>query len=205
MNDHPLIVGLGGTLRPGSSSERALAIALESAGACGARTQLFGAADLQLPLYAPESPDRSAEAARLVEALSRADGVIVASPGYHGGVSGLVKNALDYTEDLRDTPRVYFDGMPVGCIATAAGWQATTTTLQALRAIVHALRGWPSPLGVTINTSAVPVEDPAVVEQLRLLGQQVTEQARLRLLGPVIRNQIVQDQLAVRKAAQAGR
>jgi FMN reductase len=177
MSNQPFIVGVGGTLRPKSSSERALAIALHGAESCGVRTQLFGAADLQLPIYAPGTPTRTAEAMRLVEALSKADGVIISSPGYHGGVSGLIKNALDYVEDLRDTDRVYFDGLPVGCITTAAGWQSTMTTLMALRSIVHALRGWPSPLGVTINTAMVNVDDAVVVEQLQLLGRHVAEHA----------------------------
>lgn len=47
----------------------------------------------------------------------------------------------------------YFDGKAVGCIACAYGWQATGSTLNALRSIVHALRGWPTPLGVAVNSS----------------------------------------------------
>ena len=72
--------------------------------------------------------------------------IIVASPAYHGGVSGLVKNALDYVEDLRDAKRPYLDGRAVGCIACAGGWQAAVATLTGLRSISHALRGWPTPL-----------------------------------------------------------
>ncbi len=37
--------------------------------------------------------------------------------------------------------------------ATAGGWPGAVNTLGALRDIVHALRGWPTPLGVAINTS----------------------------------------------------
>jgi FMN reductase len=79
--------------------------------------------------------------------------VIVGSPGYHGTLSGLVKTALDYVELLRGDARVYFDGLPVGLIATAGGWQAAVSTLHALRTITHSLRGWPTPMGLAINTS----------------------------------------------------
>ena len=41
----------------------------------------------------------------------------------------------------------------MGLIATAAGWQAAVSTLQALRTITHALRGWPTPMGLAINTA----------------------------------------------------
>jgi len=179
-DDRPLVVGLGGTTRPGSSSERALAVALDAARELGARTDLIAAGDLQLPLYAPERDERTPEAARLVGALAAADGVINVSPGYHGGPSGLIKNALDYVEDLRDAPRTYLDGVPVGCIVCAHGWQATATTLLALRSVVHALRGWPTPFGASINSAAAGVEDDDVRAQLRLVGRQVVEFATLQ-------------------------
>ena len=182
-DDRPVVVGLGGTTRPGSSSERALAIALDAAQELGARTDLIAAGDLQLPLYAPERNERTPEAGRLVGALAAADGVIIASPGYHGGPSGLIKNALDYVEDLRNAPRTYLDGVPVGCIVCAHGWQATATTLLALRSVVHALRGWPTPFGAAINSAAAGLEDDDVRAQLRLVGRQVVEFATLQRLA----------------------
>ena len=41
-----LLIGIGGTTRPGSSTERALAAALAHARTLGAQTQLFGGAEL---------------------------------------------------------------------------------------------------------------------------------------------------------------
>lgn len=148
----PYIVGIGGTVKPGSSTEQALEIALRAAREQGAEVELFGGVLLaQLPHYGLPEGQTSEAAARLVAAMRKADGVIIASPGYHGTISGLVKNAIDYTEDMVNDPRIYFDGLPVGLIATAYGWQATGSTLAALRSVVHALRGWPTPLGAGIN------------------------------------------------------
>jgi FMN reductase len=177
----PFIVGIGGTTRAGSSTESALRAALKHAEELGARTQLFGGDALAaLDGYSPEVRERSAGQHAIVEAVRRADAVIFASPGYHGGVSGLVKNAIDLLEDLRADERVYLDGMPVGCIVTAAGWQGCNTTLAALRSIVHALRGWPTPLGVTLNTAGTKLFgsegqclDDQVSASLKLLAEQV--------------------------------
>jgi FMN reductase len=117
-------------------------------------------------------------------AARRADGLIVATPGYHGGMSGLVKNALDYLQELAEDPSPYLHGKAVGCIVTSAGGQAGTTTLAALRSIVHALRGWPTPLGV-VATSAELASDPSgriadarVRGQLDALSEQVVTFAR---------------------------
>ena len=104
-------------------------------------------------MYAPHELERTPKALELVGALRDADAVVVGSPGYHGAVSGLVKNALDYIEDLREDPRVYLDNTPWGCISCAYGWQAAVGTLGQLRSIGHALRAWPTPLGVAINSA----------------------------------------------------
>lgn len=182
----PFVVGLGGTTRAGSSSEKALACALRGAEAAGAAIQMFDGPSLVLPLYAPEKPERTEGARLLVEALRKADGIIIASPGYHGSVSGLIKNALDYTEDMAKDERVYFDGKAVGLIACAFGWQATGSTMAALRSITHALRGWPTPLGVAVNTVGKVFDeggeavDQGLREQLALLGRQVVDFAQHR-------------------------
>ena len=149
----PYIVGLGGAIRSGSSTEKALRHVLAAAERDGARTLLISGEGLQLPLYAPEDRDRCAAARTMIAELAKADGIVLGSPGYHGTLSGVIKNALDYAEDLRDDGRPYFSGRAVGCLATGGGWQGAVHTLGALRNIVHALRGWPTPMGAAINSS----------------------------------------------------
>jgi FMN reductase len=181
----PFVLGIGGTLREQSSSERALRLALQAAEGEGAETLLLPARVLDMPAYGSAGAGSSVGAG-LIAAVAQADAIVLSSPGYHGGVSGLLKNALDYLEELRDSDPPYLDGRPVGCIACASGWQGATTTLLSMRSIVHALRGWPTPLGVTINSAegglgrdgAPPNE--ALSWQLQLLGRQVVQFARLR-------------------------
>ncbi len=184
----PQIVGIGGTMRPGSSTERVLQAVLAEVRAAGGVTVTLSGEALDLPLYAPHLSHRSASAMELVEAVRSADGVILASPGYHGTISGHIKNALDYLEDLREDRRPYLDGRAVGCCAVAAGWQASVTTLGALRSVVHALRGWPTPLGISVNSiEPVFAEDgsisrPQLQHSIAQLAQQVVDFARLRHL-----------------------
>jgi FMN reductase len=152
MRTKPLIVGMGGTMRPGSSTELAVRYALRGAEQAGADTAMLGGSDLILPLYNPIDVTRSEPAQRLIDLLRNCDGLILGSPGYHGSISGLVKNALDYTEDMRDDARPYLDGRAIGCIACAFGWQSVGSTLASLRSIVHALRAWPTPFAAGVNS-----------------------------------------------------
>ncbi|MFV3127154.1 NADPH-dependent FMN reductase [Niveispirillum sp. KHB5.9] len=182
----PLIVGFGGTTRPGSSGEKMVAAVLAATAELGAETRLFGGAALAcLPHFTPENPERTPEQVEFVEAIRKADGIVIGSPGYHGGVSGLVKNAIDLLEDLRADARVYFDGRAVGLVVTAAGWQAGGVTLTALRGITHAMRGWPTPLGIAVNTIVQkPFDadgnliDPEIATQVKAQAAQVMALAR---------------------------
>ena len=94
----PYIVGLGGTTREGSSTEKAISLALRAAASQGADTLLLCGSDIDLPAYVPGAPSNT-KANRITAELGKADGIILGTPGYHGGLSGLVKNALDYTEE----------------------------------------------------------------------------------------------------------
>ena len=152
-----------------------------------ATTEIFAGGTINLPPYDPADGVRGAAAKALVDALRRADGVIFSSPGYHGSVSGLLKNAIDYTEDMRADARVYLADRAVGIVVCADGIQAMGSTLNALRSIAHALRAWPTPFAAVVNSSARPfgadgICNSAEVEQsLRLVAAQVVEFAEMRI------------------------
>ncbi|RZF64749.1 NADPH-dependent oxidoreductase [Sphingomonas populi] len=184
------IVGIGGTARQDSSSERVVRCALAAAAAQGAEIELFDGPFLaSLPLYIPDRTERTTDERRFVAAVRGCDGIIVGSPGYHGSLSGPIKNVLDLLEDLARDERPYLEGRAFGSIVTAYGWQACGTTLVAMRSIAHALRAWPTPFGAAVNAS-VPVFDEKgdcldakTAEQLAIVGRQVTEFAHWRRAG----------------------
>jgi FMN reductase len=186
INDRVRIVALGGTPFSESSTEKALGVAARAAVSAGAEVVTFGGAYLaRLPNYLTTPPGECEEAAKLLAAIRACDGVLIASPGWHGSVAGFVKNALDYLEETAKDSRPYLDGVSVGLIATAYGWQATTSTLATLRSITHALRGWPTPLGAGVNCAGGIFEgdtclDEKAAHQLETVGRQVVNFALLR-------------------------
>ncbi len=163
-----MIVGIGGTVRAGSSSERVLSAALACAETFGATTRLFGGELLaRLPIYNPAEPGSFPDRDAFVDAVRASDGVIVSTPGYHGSISGLLKNALDSLEPLSTDARPYFEGRAVGCVVVADGWQAGGSALAALRPIVHALRGWPTPFGAIFNSATGLFDDAGAFREAR--------------------------------------
>jgi FMN reductase len=180
--DNPVgVVGLGGSMRAGSTSLTALRTALDGAVAAGADTQLLTVRELDLPLYTPERTVPEG-AYRLVEAVAGAQAMIWSSPTYQGSISGAVKNALDWLILLADHEPPYLTNKPIGLVATAGGVQG----LQAINAMdfsVRALRGWAVPLVLPIAQSWKAFDpegrliDAMVAEQLRALGAEVTRAA----------------------------
>ena len=184
----PHIVLIGGATRPGSTTEQALRFTARLLEKMGGQPEVFSGPQVDLPMYAPENPHRTLMARRIISSLRECDGIVIASAGYHGALSGMVKNLLDYCEDMSKDPSPYFHGRAVGLIGVAATWRDLGTVLQSLRSVVHALRGWPTPLGVAINASLPTFDDagncvvPELAGQLRMLAEQVMEFSSKRTL-----------------------
>jgi FMN reductase len=125
------IVGIGGSLRPGSYTQLALRVAAQRLEALGAEVEILDLQQLQLPFcnggkeYA-EFPDVQ----RLRDTVLAADGLILATPEYHGGVSGVLKNALDLLSFVE------LSGKVAGLISVLGG-QVNSNALNDLRIILR--------------------------------------------------------------------
>src|SRR5437016_3041683 len=89
------VVGISGSLRPGSYSKMALQVALEGAAAEGAETDLIDLRELELPFADGREEAYPAGVQKLSRRVKEAQGIILSTPEYHGGFSGVLKNALD--------------------------------------------------------------------------------------------------------------
>ncbi|MDZ8260172.1 NADPH-dependent FMN reductase [Nostoc sp. ChiQUE01b] len=139
------IVGIGGSLRPNSYTQLALQVAAQRVEAVGAQVEILDLRQLQLPFCTgakeyPEYPDVQ----RLQDTVSQADGLILATPEYHGGVSGVLKNALDLMSFDQLSDKV------TGLISVLGG-QSNSNALNDLRLIVRWVHGWVIPEQIAIG------------------------------------------------------
>lgn len=90
------IIAISGSLRAASTNSALLA-ALAANAPADCHVQVYDGLG-RLPIFNPDDEgDRTPpEAARLIEMITRADGVIVSCPEYAHGVPGGMKNALDW-------------------------------------------------------------------------------------------------------------
>ena len=184
-NRKPHVVGIGGTLRDGSTGLMALEEALQAAEEVGATTELLDLRELDLPMYEPGKPleEYSASVEGLVEAVRGADALVWSTAAYHGTIAGVTKNALDFTQFMARDEKPFLQDKVVGLVATAGGGIAAINAINALVNVVHALRGVAAPLSVPIQQSWKAfdeegnVRDEGVAKRLGGLGRHVVEMA----------------------------
>ncbi|MCZ8225057.1 MAG: NADPH-dependent FMN reductase [Microcystis sp.] len=133
------IVGINGSLRPGSYSAMALEVAISRVGALGVETEIIDLRKLSLP-FCNGGDDYSdyPDVAKMQQTVKSAAGLILATPEYHGSVSGVMKNALDLMsfEEL--------SGKVAGLISVLGG-QSNSNALNDLRIILRWVHAWVIP------------------------------------------------------------
>ncbi|TVP77733.1 MAG: NAD(P)H-dependent oxidoreductase [Gemmatimonadales bacterium] len=124
------ILAFAGSLRE-KSLNKALLRAIEASAPEALRIEVF---DLQgIPLFdtdveAEGDPDR---VERFKEAIRSADAVLMACPEYNHGISGVLKNAVDWgSRPPRDAPLA---GKPVGIVGATPGMGGTARAQDQLR------------------------------------------------------------------------
>jgi len=178
------ILGLGGSLREESRTLGALRIALEGAAQASVQTSLLDLKELDLPLY----DDRRDIATypkpvfRLLEEARQTEGLILATPVYHGTLSGAMKNALDFLELLANDDPPWLSGKVVGLISVAGG-SSGTNAINSLIFACQALRAWILPRAVCLPGGAFgsdgQLQDSRLKERLLKLGKEVAEHAEV--------------------------
>lgn len=144
------ILGINGSMRESSCCFLALQHAISLVHGMGCRTRIFDVRRVSLPFCNGNKTDPHhdfPDVARLRRAVSGSHGLILATPEYHGGASGVLKNLLDLLEIE------HLEGKVVGCISVLGG-QQNCNALNELRQVIRWCHGWVIPEQIAIGRSA---------------------------------------------------
>ena len=178
------VLGVGSSMRQGSYSTTALNMILDMAKGNEAETKLLDLRQTNLPmLYAAK--DDTHEIGQVTELVEWADAYILATPDYHGSMSGSLKNFLDYFWSE-------FAGKTFGYIV--ASHEKGLTVMDQMRTAVRQCYGWSIPYGISINPEEDFDDKRKVIN--RKLSSRLDMLARdLVVYGKLIRKQFVTDLL----------
>jgi NAD(P)H-dependent FMN reductase len=163
--DNPiLVVGICGSLRLGSYTLSAVKIALQGAAEVSARTRLIDLRDYRLA-FCDGKEDESTypqDVFRLRREVKEAKGIIIGTPEYHGGFSGVLKNALD----LMGFDEI--EGKMIGLIGVSGGTLGAVHGLSSLRTIGRALHAWVIPEQVSIPEASKAFDEAGRLKDSKL-------------------------------------
>jgi NAD(P)H-dependent FMN reductase len=185
------ILGVAGSMRQESYSTLGLKMVLEEAKKYGSESDLLDLRDRNLPLYDPGAPSSNDSSfnnsnnvlEKITTALKWADALVLASPDYHGSMSGTLKNFLDYFwED--------FAGKTFGYMI--ASHEKGLTVADQMRTAVRQCYGWSMPYNISINgekdfDSEGNLVNSALVKRIKMLARDLVT------YGTLIRRQFLQD------------
>jgi len=166
-------VAISGTSRPDNYTAHALAIVVKAMRDEGADVRVFDAREMTLPFPGQEA---TADSAALLEVVSESQGVVIATPEYHGSYAAMTKLII---ENL-GFPSV-LKGRPVALVGVAAGRIGAIKSIEQLRATcAHTgavvMPGAVSVAGVrSVFEADGTCTDPAIDEALAGLGSSLLE------------------------------
>jgi len=139
------------------------------------RVTFIDLADVRLPLFSPDAAEVHPNADFLITSVDQADGLIFATPEYHGSISGSLKNALDYLDNC------HVEGKPVLTVSSAGGRLGVSSLIH-LQCIIRNLHGILCPDWISVGDGQ-PVWDrdgiPQDMEIVRRIHQAVDQMIEL--------------------------
>lgn len=181
-SEHPIrILGICGSLSENGATLKALRIALDGAAEFDAETELLELRDLNLVFYGSiPSDDYPPDVLKLRQAIRNSRGIILATPEYHGSLTGALKNMLDLMS-IED-----FETKIIGLVGVAGGQIGAINSLNTMKTICRNLHSWVLPQEVSIANSGQAFNsegnavDPALEDRLRNVGRQVVKFATVQ-------------------------
>lgn len=175
------VAGICGSLRKGSFTRMALHVALAGAKEAGAQTRMIDLSEYHL-IFCDGKEDESGypkDVFTLREDVRAAQGIILATPEYHGGYSGVLKNALDLMGFEE------FEGKMLGLVGVSGSGMGAVGAMNNLRAVGRALHAWVIPEQASIPEAykvfdeSGTLNDSAFEKRLKEVGRQVARFAYL--------------------------
>jgi NAD(P)H-dependent FMN reductase len=184
------VLGVAGSMRQQSYSSYALKMVLEEAKKYNTDIYMLELRKINLPLYDPSeirsdkfSSNNNNVLERITTALRWADVFVLASPDYHGSMSGGMKNFLDYFWEE-------FAGKTFGYII--ASHEKGLTVADQMRTAVRQCYGWSMPYNISINgekdfDSKGNLVNSTLAKRIKMLARDLVT------YGTLIRRQFLQD------------
>lgn len=167
MNKPIVVMGICGSYDLDSANGRMLEIVLNECKELGAETVIWDHGARPLPLVGAEGCWDDLNVKDFQEMVISADAFVLSSPEYHGTMSGVMKNSLDWVYSKHTSGKVF------GLISTLGG-QTSNNTLNHMRIAARWIHGWVTPEQIAV---------PNIKEAFNEDGFLVSDDINSRVIG----------------------
>ena len=143
MGEPIVVMGICGSYDLDSANGRMLEIVLRECENLGAETLVWDHGKRPLPLVGAEGSSDDSNVKDFQEMAISADAFVLSSPEYHGTMSGVMKNSLDWLYSKHTSGKVF------GLVSTLGG-QTSNNTLNHMRIAARWIHGWVIPEQVAV-------------------------------------------------------
>ena len=167
MSEPIVVMGICGSYDLDSANGRMLEIVLDKCKELGAETVIWDHGARPLPLVGAEGCWDDPNVKDFQEMAISADAFVLSSPEYHGTMSGVMKNSLDWLCSKHTSGKVF------GLICTLGG-QTSNNTLNHMRIAARWIHGWVTPEQIAV---------PNIKEAFNEDGSLVSDDINSRVIG----------------------
>lgn len=162
MAQRPSILGFAGSTRRDSVNKKLVRVAIAGAADAGADVTEIDFADFPMPLYDADLHAREGfpeHAKAFKDLVAASDGLLISTPEYNHGISGVLKNAIDWASRRAEGEAVTsasFQGKVAGIMSAAPGIYGGVRGLLQLRMVLTGVRVLilPEQLALTVAKKA---------------------------------------------------
>ncbi len=157
-----VVMGISGSYEMDSANGRLLELMLGDCRMTGAETFVWDNELTPLPMVGEDGCWSHPNVKKFKEMAESADAFVLSSPEYHGTMSGVMKNNLDWLSSDQTSGKVF------GLMSTLGG-QSNSNTLNHMRIVARWIHGWVVPEQVAVGNikSAFDESGELIEESIR--------------------------------------
>ena len=171
------VMGICGTYDLQSANGRILEIILDQCRELGAEVTIWDHGANPLPLVGAQGSWEDENVRQFQSMATDSDAYVLSSPEYHGTMSGVMKNRLDWLYSKHTSGKVF-------ALVSTLGGQSSNNTLNHMRIAARWIHGWVIPEQVAVANIKKAfnengeINDEAVRNRISTLSRSIVENTK---------------------------
>ena len=162
MTDKVKVMGISGSYGSESNNSKLVKLGLEVLSNLGAETYFWDLNEKPLPLVGEEGSWENKNVAEFQNLATEVNAYLLSSPEYHGCMSGVMKNQLDWIYNK------HVGGKAFALMSTLGG-QSNSNTLNQMRIAVRWIHGWAIPEQIAVPNIKEAFNDDGLLNDEKLI------------------------------------